>query len=65
MTFEKFLVLITLLFAYSLPLWLGLIAVWIYRKVTSRDNYSRDFISGLIFLVAVREFLKNFRFKKY
>lgn len=61
---EKFIILVTILFAYSLPLWLGLIAMGIYRKVTKEENYSRDFISGLIFLVAVREFLRNFRFRK-
>ena len=62
--FEKFLILITILFVYSLPLWLGLIAMGIYRKITRGEDFIRDFISGLIFLVAVREFLKNFRFRK-
>ena len=59
--FEKFLMLFTIFFAYTIPIWLGLIAIWIYQRTLGRNSRSKDFISGLIFLYSFREFMRNFK----
>lgn len=54
---------IVIILAYTLPLWLGLIAVWFTRVFILReDSYARDWISGLIMLWASREFIRSFKF---
>lgn len=52
------------IFAYCWPLIMAIIFVYIYRTYIDKGSNSRDFISGLIYLVGARETLKNFMFKK-
>lgn len=61
---EKLPTLLIVIFAYCLPLIIACIFVHIFRKFIDKDSYSRDFISGLIYLIGVRETLKNFRFRR-
>jgi hypothetical protein len=57
--------LLIVIFIYTLPLWLGLVAVAFVRTfVLKEDSYSRDWISGLIMLWASREFFRGLRFHK-
>ena len=57
--------LLLLILIYTLPLWLGLVAVIFLRTfVLKEDNYIRDWISGLIILWASKEFIKGARFLK-
>lgn len=58
---EKIFALLFLLFVYSIPLIIACLGILLYRKVVDKDSYSRDFISGLIFLVGIREMLRNMR----
>ena len=52
------------IFAYCWPLIMAVIFVYIYRTYIDKGSNSRDFISGLIYLVGARETLKNFMCKK-
>ena len=61
---EKYLIILLYIAILSLPLWLGALVVWTYREFIDKDSYCRDFISGLIFLAASREFFRNFRCKR-
>ena len=57
--------LLIVIFIYTLPLWLGLIAVAFVRTfVLKEDSYARDWISGLIMLYASKEFFRGVRFNK-
>jgi hypothetical protein len=56
---------IIVIFAYTFPLWLGLVAVAFVRTfVLKEDSYSRDWISGFIMLYASKEFIRGLRFRK-
>ena len=60
----QFFILIILI--YCAPLLLAIVCTYLYRKFIDKNecSYTRDFITGLIYLVGVRELLKNFQFKK-
>ena len=51
---------------YCAPLLIAIGCVYLYRNFIDKNegSYTRDFITGLIYLVGVREFLKNLQFKK-
>jgi hypothetical protein len=57
--------LLIVIFIYTLPLWLGLVAVAFVRTFVLKENsYVRDWISGFIMLWASREFFRGVRFNK-
>ena len=61
---EKIPMLFIVIVAYCLPLIVATLFVFVYRKFVDKDSYSRDFISGLIYLIGVRETLRNFRTRR-
>ena len=49
---------------YCWPLILAYIIIKVYRKYVDHGSYMRNFVSGIVWIIGVREVMRNFRFKK-
>jgi hypothetical protein len=58
--------LLLILLIYAAPILLAALAAYIYRKFINKNpySYSRDFITGLLYLWGFKETIKNFKFRK-
>lgn len=46
---------------YTAPLWISVLCIVLYRTLINKDGSSRDFFTGVIFAIGVREMIRWIR----